>query len=146
MKTGKLVVRKNQCTLCGRCSLACSRRLAGFQDPARAAIRIIDNLPVSFDVKVKFCIQCPQASCMEACPSNALFRGEDGVVCLDREKCTGCSGLFPCVKACEAGLMFQHPEVPYPLKCDLCRGNPLCVKECLSEILTFKQGAIELEG
>ena len=141
MKTGKLAVRKNQCTLCGRCALACSRRLAGFHDPARAAIRINDNLPVSFDVKVRFCIQCSQEYCVEACPLKALSRGEDEVVSLDKEKCRECPVQFACVSACKAGLMFQHPEVPYPLKCDLCGGDPICVKECLSEILTFKQEA-----
>lgn len=146
MKTGKLVVKKNQCTLCGRCALACSRRLIGFEDPARAAIRIHDSLPDSFEVKVKYCLQCPQEYCVTACPFAALSKGEDGIVRLDKEKCQGCSGQYLCVQACKAGLMFQHPEVPHPLKCDLCQGNPICVKECLSEILVFKQEEVELEG
>lgn len=146
MKRGTLVVKKNQCTLCGRCSLACARRLAGYGDPAKAAIRIFDSLPDSFDVKVKFCIQCPQEYCVKACPFTALSRGEDGVVHLDKEKCNACSGPFACVQACKAGLMFQHPDVSHPLKCDLCQGAPLCVKECLSEIVTFKEEEMVPEG
>jgi Fe-S-cluster-containing hydrogenase component 2 len=48
------------------------------------------------------------------------------VAILDADKCTACRA---CVDACPFGAIFVGPKGEI-LKCDLCGGNPLCVKYC----------------
>jgi len=35
------------------------------------------------------------------------------------------------------GAIYFHPEVPTPIKCDLCEGEPLCVKWCPTKALKY---------
>jgi Fe-S-cluster-containing hydrogenase component 2 len=60
------------------------------------------------------------------CPVNALTR-TDGVVRLDKEVCISC---FKCIEACPFGAMFAHDDVDQPIKCDMCDGDPRCVRAC----------------
>lgn len=130
-------IRRDSCTICMRCALACAQRQGGSLDPAKSAIRVTDYLPDSFKVKIKKCIQCPQEYCVKACSLGALKRDEEtGIVQLDKGTCKDCRDNFACVKACKAGLIFSHPEMVHPLKCDLCQGDPRCVKECVSGTLS----------
>jgi Fe-S-cluster-containing hydrogenase component 2 len=52
-----------------------------------------------------------------------------------KEACTGCRA---CVEACPYGVMFFDEDENFALKCDLCGGDPECVKNCA-------MGAIVLE-
>jgi Fe-S-cluster-containing dehydrogenase component len=73
---------------------------------------------------------------MENCPSKALNRNPEGLVCVDAEKCTGCG---KCVKACRLLAIKLHPEKHTPLICDLCGGKPLCVRKCPTKALTYSE-------
>lgn len=46
---------------------------------------------------------------------------------MDASKCTGC-GL--CVKACPGNVPHMHPERNTIVICNLCDGEPQCVKAC----------------
>jgi Fe-S-cluster-containing dehydrogenase component len=35
-----------------------------------------------------------------------------------------------CVSACPFGAIYAHADVDYPIKCDLCGGDPKCVHVC----------------
>ena len=89
------------------------------------------------------CQQCVDAPCLEACPQDALSRdAATGAVVLDAELCIQCGS---CVRACVVGLDKIPPndklairldtETQLPLKCDLCMGDPQCVKFCPTEAL-----------
>ncbi len=75
---------------------------------------------------------------MYACPTEALYvDGRTGARSIDSEKCTGC-GL--CREACPqypATPIMCDPERNICLKCDLCGGEPLCVKFCPAAALRF---------
>lgn len=88
------------------------------------------------------CRHCQNPPCLEACPSEAVHKRPDGIVLIDREKCTGCR---VCADACPYDAIRFDPGEGYAQKCTLCshridRGlEPFCVKECIC-------GAIRLKG
>jgi Fe-S-cluster-containing hydrogenase component 2 len=74
------------------------------------------------------CAQCTDYPCIESCPDDALSIDEmTSAVRVDKEKCTSC-GL--CIKACPGKIPHIHPRDGYVIICDLCFGNPRCVKAC----------------
>jgi len=50
-----------------------------------------------------------------------------GAVLVDREKCTSCGA---CIRACPGTVPFLHPGDNKATICDLCGGDPECVKVC----------------
>ena len=46
------------------------------------------------------CMQCQNAPCVEVCPVKASYRGEDGIVVVDANRCIGCRY---CIAACPYG-------------------------------------------
>jgi Fe-S-cluster-containing dehydrogenase component len=59
---------------------------------------------------------------------------ETGVIMVDDDKCNGCSW---CIEACDYGAITLHPELKKVRICDLCEGDPKCVKWCPEEALDF---------
>ena len=53
------------------------------------------------------------------------------IIDIDEEKCTGCGW---CIEACEFGSITVHPEKKIVI-CDLCEGDPMCVKYCPKDAL-----------
>jgi len=78
---------------------------------------------------------------MEACPQGAFSRDErTGVVSLDPEKCTGCEA---CIPVCPVRGLALDRARRVVLKCDLCAGDPECVKWCPNEALILKEVEID---
>jgi len=75
-----------------------------------------------------FCAQCEDYPCVEACAVKALsIDSKTGAVLVDEEKCTGCG---QCIDACPGRIPHMHPTENHILICDLCGGDPQCVKVC----------------
>lgn len=129
--TKSLRINLTSCAQCGLCTLVCAERLAGISDLYLGAIRVESALPSSYKTRLHYCLQCAKAYCTDACPQQALKRGDDNVVYLDKESCNGCQGKYLCVHACKYQGMFTDSRFSYPLKCDLCAGEePRCVSIC----------------
>ena len=65
---------------------------------------------------------------MNVCPVKALSRDEDlGFVTVDYEVCIGCRS---CVAVCPFGAMNYNIIDRKVFKCDLCGGDPQCVRFC----------------
>ena len=125
------------CTGCRICEMVCSlaHEKTGI-NPKRSMIRIIDFPEKGITIPTA-CHFCQNAPCIESCPEFALSQNaETGVILVDEEKCTGC-GL--CVEACEFGAIFVHPEKNIAVVCDLCGGEPKCVKYCIQKALVFSK-------
>lgn len=114
------------CTGCQRCEIACSMHHEGWMWPEASRIRVFMPFP---GVEVPhFCAQCDDYPCVEACPVDALSVDENtSAVIVDSEKCTSCGD---CIKACPGKVPFLHPETNKAVICDLCGGDPECVKVC----------------
>ena len=127
-----LVAVLNRCTGCRLCELACAYRRYKSINPSRARIHVVrlDHEPVDAPM---FCAQC--GLCIGACPLNAIKRNlKTGAIIVDEEKCTGCG---QCVHVCPYGVATIDPASKKASICDLCGGEPECVKICPENALIY---------
>jgi Fe-S-cluster-containing hydrogenase component 2 len=114
------------CSGCRMCELACSIHHEDWMWPEASRIRVF--MPFPGTEVPHFCAQCEDYPCVESCTFDALSIDDDtSAVIVDREACTSC-GL--CIKACPGTVPFLHPEDNKATICDLCEGDPECVKVC----------------
>jgi carbon-monoxide dehydrogenase iron sulfur subunit len=114
------------CSGCRRCEIACSLFHEGRIWPEASRIRVFMLVPGA-EVP-HFCAQCHDHPCVESCPVGALSVSEEtGAILVDRDACTSC-GI--CIDACPGRIPHIHPAKNYALICDLCGGDPECVKVC----------------
>jgi len=128
-----LYVIPELCTGCNRCVYICSAIHEGYFVPSKARIHI-NNFPSKGRSVPSICFQCQEAPCVAACGPEALERNPEGVVVVNREKCVGCG---ECVDACPYGMIRLDEEKGLAYKCDVCGGDPACVRECYFEALRF---------
>lgn len=122
-----LTVTPELCTGCRTCELACSLAKAGELNVWKARLRLRTGRSIgTFEPTV--CRHCSNPSCLAACPfPGAMFLDErTGAVVISEEKCTGCR---VCLEACPFGAIYLDPDGNL-LKCDLCGGDPVCVRYC----------------
>jgi len=129
----KLAVIPELCSGCRICELVCAIRHFGVNNPKKSAVRVVITYPHPVVRMPVVCSQCKTAPCEEVCPVNALYQA-DGVVKLDTEKCISCR---KCVEACPFGAIYAHEECDHPIKCDLCGGDPECVRHCPKAAIRF---------
>jgi ferredoxin len=91
------------------------------------------------------CYQCgAEAKCAEACPVSAMTVDTSkklNTITTDLSKCTRTaqnSECTACLDACPGLVVNFHPTTKAPLICDLCGGDPECIKVCPSQTLTLK--------
>jgi ferredoxin-type protein NapH len=116
--------------------MVCSARQTQTVAPSLAAIQTIrsNDLGKNFTLA---CLHCRDPLCISACPSRAIEKGENGVVRVNPQLCTGC-GI--CTLVCPAAAPMQSPVGGPVIKCDLCGGSPKCVRHCPEKALTFTRG------
>jgi len=59
---------------------------------------------------------------------------ETGALVVRQDLCVGCK---TCVVACPLGGVLYHYMKGCAMKCDLCGGDPECVKSCVYQALDF---------
>ncbi len=121
-------INQKECVGCRICELVCSLKHYNLINPRRGRIRVYRE--EERDV-IETCRFCKDPKCVEACPTGAMhLEGERAVH--DREKCVVCGA---CIQACPipGALRIFDGEL---LKCDLCGGEPECVKYCPTAALT----------
>ena len=81
------------------------------------------------------CQQCETALCQVVCPMHAIKRDEQtGAMLVDYELCVGCK---LCMMFCPFGGIELDAKTGKISKCDLCNGDPLCVKFCEPKALQY---------
>jgi Fe-S-cluster-containing hydrogenase component 2 len=81
------------------------------------------------------CQQCQDAPCQIGCPVGAISRDEGmGRVTVDYTTCIGCR---TCVSVCPFGAMNFNTVDRKVIKCDLCDGDPQCVRFCEVKAVDF---------
>ncbi len=138
-----LLVDMDKCTGCKQCSLACSLTKEDLFDPARGRIKILKREDIALGIQL-LCEQCEAHPCIEACDDGALSRDDStGIITVDEDVCTQCGS---CVDACPYHGIRLHPETSNPMICNLCGGDPYCVKHCVPEALLWVDRTEELFG
>jgi carbon-monoxide dehydrogenase iron sulfur subunit len=129
-----LKIDYEKCTGCRLCELVCAVKHDRVSNPIRSRIRVIKWESEGVYVPVS-CQQCEDAPCVLGCPAKALSRNEDlGRVEVDYTKCIGCR---TCVSVCPFGAMHFVAQDRKVIKCDLCDGDPQCVRFCDVEAVRF---------
>ena len=130
----RILVREAACSGCRACEVACVARHDGQFGTATARIRVTKLESLGID-HPHVCRLCRRAPCVAACPTQALSQDPaTGGIVLRPDDCIGCSG---CVEACPFGMAALHPETGLALICDLCGGDPACVKRCATGAIVY---------
>ena len=130
---GYLVHDADVCTGCGICEITCSMAHDGVFSRELARLKLHRNYyrghwDGSGAYDMDFCRQCPWPACLYACPVGAITIDEKtGARVTDQELCIGCRR---CEEACPYDMIVYIPDRNVCDKCDLCGGDPECVKAC----------------
>jgi Fe-S-cluster-containing hydrogenase component 2 len=136
-----LTVDMDKCTGCKQCALACSLTKEDLFDPYRSRIKVRKKEDIALGLQL-LCEQCDAHPCIDACEEAALTRNEStGIITVNEDTCTGCGS---CAEVCPYHGIMLHPETNTPLICDLCGGDPYCVKHCVPEALQWLDATDEL--
>ncbi|MBN1794466.1 MAG: 4Fe-4S ferredoxin [Candidatus Omnitrophica bacterium] len=113
---------------CDRCPDACPVKCSYYYHPFNDGVCRLRELAGYLVV----CRRCEVGSCVQACPVEALERGQDGVLRRYSMRCVSCKS---CSLACPFGTIL--PELlPFTVStCDFCVDrcqdkDPLCVRTC----------------
>ncbi|MCC7082219.1 MAG: 4Fe-4S dicluster domain-containing protein [Burkholderiales bacterium] len=152
-----MVIDLKRCIGCYACQLSCKAEHG--TPPGVFYARVLKQEEGTYPtVRQVFlpvlCNHCEEAPCVEACPTGASFKWEDGVVDIDHDKCVGCKS---CMMACPYDNRYfnDQPQQYYPqgltdyervrmtrhttgvvMKCNFCRERraesklPACVANC----------------
>lgn len=129
-----LTVDPERCTGCRICEVVCSVNKEGVSNPLHSRIHAIKWEMEGFNAPM-FCRQCEDPLCAAVCPVNAVSRDDYyGRVTVNDALCIGCRS---CIAACSFGGVGYNHEKHKTMRCDLCDGDPLCVKYCVTNALKF---------
>ena len=95
-----MVIDLRKCVGCNACTAACKQENV---TPAGVYVSKVLQYEVGDYPKARLrflpmlCMHCKEPACVEACPTGASYRRDDGLVLVDDEKCIGCRY---CIMAC----------------------------------------------
>jgi Fe-S-cluster-containing hydrogenase component 2 len=121
----KIKVDPPKCSGCHLCEMVCSLFHSGIINIGKSAIRIQkDDLDTSLNTPL-LCRQCKKMKCLD---------GEEGVNTQERKKFIWSHNR---AERCPFDALTILGENAY--HCDLCLGNPQCIKVCTTGALTLSK-------
>jgi Fe-S-cluster-containing hydrogenase component 2 len=125
-----LLIAADRCTGCRMCELACPLVHEGAFNPDKSRIWIeFEGMPELF--YPNSCRSCGKPPCADVCPTEpkSIYRDEKvgGGMKILEDVCIKCG---KCIEACPFAAIDWHPTKKTPLVCDVCDGDPECVKFC----------------
>ncbi len=137
MSRQTLIVDLDRCIGCHSCTVAC---LVAHTAPAGIRRIVVHKIgpfgsfpELAMHYLPVMCQHCRKPPCLEACPTGATRKNEDGRVLIDPDDCNGCGD---CVEACPFGARYVNPERLVAESCDYCvdltpeGGQPPCAATC----------------
>jgi Fe-S-cluster-containing hydrogenase component 2 len=136
---GAVLIDSSLCSGCRVCQLVCSLHKTGEIALDLSRIPVMASF-LDVELRAMPCLQCEEAECMDACPVEAIsIDAGTGAKVVDEELCIGCCS---CVEACReahgaARIRFDESR-QVAIKCDLCGGDPQCVRFCPMGALSYR--------
>ena len=131
-----LIVDAEKCSGCRACENYCSLKHEGYCNPSKGRVHVVKWEQDGIFVPIN-CMRCEKPACEMVCPKRATYRNfATGAMEVDPFRCIGC---LSCVFACPFGATFVNKDTGSVLKCDLCDGDPTCVKVCPTGALTYEE-------
>jgi len=130
-----------KCSGCSRCEVHCSFFHSGKIGRSGARIKVVKVEEIGLDYPV-VCQQCSERYCTK-CPEKAIQIDTLGQIVVSPTLCTAC-GI--CEIMCPIGAIELYGDIPHV--CDLCGGDPRCVKACTLDAIRFEpdlSGAVTLK-
>lgn len=135
-----LFVEPEKCTGCRICESVCSLYNENVINPTLSRIRVMKWATDRIFLPT-FCHQCTPAPCEDACHKRkAISRDQiTQALIIDYDLCINCK---LCVRDCPFGAVAitSVKGKKKIIKCDLCEGDPQCVKSCEPEALLYISG------
>jgi Fe-S-cluster-containing dehydrogenase component len=143
---GRIIHNQDLCSGCRLCQIVCSTYHEGVSSPALSRLQYKKYELGGYITDVFPCKQCDGPECLYACPTGALHVDTTtGARVVDPDVCIGCQ---MCINACPV----VPPRIRFnaakniAFKCDLCGGDPQCVKFCPMGALTASWIEVEDTG
>lgn len=141
-----MAIDATKCMNCKACVVACQQRNGVPYGHSRNWIRETSDResPSGLGYQPGACMHCDKPLCVDACPTRATYKAEDGSVRIDRNRCIGCGS---CVEACPYDARFLNPRTGTADKCDYCASTmglgipPACVLACPTHCRIFGNAA-----
>jgi len=130
----RIIVNPDLCDGCGICQLVCAVYKEHQWHPALSRIKIKKFSAFELNLPV-VCMHCSDSPCADFCVMNLIYKDPDtGYTMRDESKCIGCRA---CELACPFSAAVFNDVREVVVNCDLCGGEPECVKYCPSNALKF---------
>jgi Fe-S-cluster-containing hydrogenase component 2 len=127
----RLTVDTSVCAGCRVCEMYCSFAREKKFSPTLSRITVVKEEKHGMDYPV-FCRQCDNCTAIEACPTDALYRTNEGIIQPNLDTCISCG---QCAQECKYNAVKMFDGTP--IICDLCGGDPMCVKKCPTNAIKF---------
>ena len=98
-----MVIDLAKCVGCDSCTVACkaeNRTPPGITDNVVLERETGAYPNVRLEALPRPCMQCENPPCVSVCPVQATYKGDDGIVVIDADRCIGCKY---CIAACPYG-------------------------------------------
>ena len=132
-------IDQRTCIGCHACTVACKTEHEVPVGQFRTWVKYVDKgtFPnATREMAVLRCNHCTDAPCVTICPTQSLFKRDDGIVDFDRDRCIGCKS---CMQACPYDAIYIDEETHTAAKCNFCAHRidqglePACVQVCPTE-------------
>lgn len=129
-------IDQRTCIGCHACTVACKTEHEVPVGQFRTWVKYVDSGTFPDTTRsfgVMRCNHCTDAPCVKICPTQALFKRDDGIVDFDNERCIGCKS---CMQACPYDAIYIDEDTHTAAKCNLCAHRvddglePACVVVC----------------
>jgi Fe-S-cluster-containing dehydrogenase component len=140
---GRVVHNPALCSGCRTCEIVCTANKEGVGSSELSRMFWTKDIMNACITNIMTCKQCAGAECVVSCPTKSLHvDATTGARVIDADLCVGCQ---LCIYACPV----EPPRIRYDaaknvcFKCDLCSGDPQCVKFCPTGALTASWVEVE---